>query len=226
MGDLSNDIRDKFINKGADIVRFVDVSKITKEKTLGFDTAILFCMALSKQFILGTYKNLPMESEEFLEKEKQVEDLADWLSEYLKQKGYDAHSQSEKHNTECGYIEQAYISPDIQQGISILPQKAIARIAGLGFIGKNNLLVTEDYGCGLSMCSVLTNAPVATENKPEVKSKCGDCNICVKSCVGKALKGNEWSLEGGREAIIDVSKCCCPLKCMMVCPWTLKYAGG
>ncbi len=102
-----------------------------------------------------------------------------------------------------------------------MPQKAIARLTGLGFIGKNNLLVSEQYGCAVCLCSVLTNAPVVADDLPIIEPKCGDCRECVDNCPGKALTGNEWTLDGGREALIDVSKCICPLRCMVVCPWTL-----
>ena len=110
-------------------------------------------------------------------------------------------------------------------GLSILPQKTIARIAGFGFIGKNNLLITKEYDCALCMCSVLTDAPVVTERHPIIPPQCGSCGECVKSCTGKAIRGNEWTIDGGRESVVDVSKCCCPLKCVIVCPWTVKYAS-
>ena len=221
---MNDELQTILYNKGADIVRFVDISGLPEQQTLGFNKAIIFCMALSKKFVLNMYNNLPVENDEFIEKEQKVEELADWLSEYIKKKGYDAHSQSERSNAKKGYIEKKYINPDLEQGISILPQKTIARLAGIGFIGKNNLLVTEEYGCAFSMCSVLTNAPISKESASLVSPKCGNCDVCVQICPGKAILGNQWTEIGGRESLIDVSKCFCALKCMMACPWTLKYA--
>jgi len=222
---MNDEIERELLERGANIVRFVDISGFPEKQTLGFDKAILFCMTLSKKYILDMLNNMPVdENDEFLIKEQKVEGLADWLAGYIKQKGYYAHSQSEKNNTESGYIECAYIDPDLKQGISILPQKSIAHIAGLGFIGKNNLLVSKKYGCAFCMCSVLTDAPVLTTNHPLISSKCGSYEACVKICPANAIHGNEWTLDGGRESLVDVSKCCCGLKCMTICPWTLQYA--
>jgi len=74
------------------------------------------------------------------------------------------------------------------------------------------------------MCAVLTDAPIFTENAHIIESKCGSCETCAANCPANALLGNEWTISGGREAVVDVSKCCCALKCMVFCPWTLKYA--
>jgi len=227
--NVNNEILVELKERGADIIRFVGLADMPKERTLGLDKAILFCTALSMEYIQKTLRNdfqIDYDNDEYLRKEEQIENLADWLSYYLREKGYNAHSQSAKNNKKCGYIESAYIDPDVQEGISILPQKSIARIAGLGFIGKNNLFITKEYGCAFVMCSVLTDAPLITENHSIVQSSCGACDACVNACPANALLGNEWTINGGRENVVDVSKCCCPLRCMFSCPWTLKYANA
>ena len=223
---MNEEIERELLKRGAGIVRFVDISGFDHDMTLGYSRAILFCLVLSKDYLVGLQNGQPMDydNDEYLTKERNVEDLADWLAEFVQQKGYNAHSQSEKSNMEHGYIERAYIDPELQQGISILPQKSIARVAGLGFIGKNNLLITKDYGCALCLCSVLSDAPVVTENHPLIQSECGGCTVCVENCPGAALHGNEWTISGGRESLVDVAKCCCALQCMIVCPWTVEYA--
>ncbi|MCL2499764.1 MAG: epoxyqueuosine reductase [Defluviitaleaceae bacterium] len=224
---MNEKIRSELVKRGADIVKFVDITTFPKTQTMGLDKAIIFCMALSKKYIIDVIQNgiPPVEKDEYLLKEHNVEALADWLADYIRQKGYNAHSQSEKSNAENGYIERAYINPNLTQGVSILPQKSIARIAGMGFIGKNNLFITKEYGCAFCMCSVLTNMPVTTENRPVIILQCGTCDECVKNCPTKAIHGNTWDIGGGRESLVDVSKCCCALKCMIACPWTLKYAN-
>ena len=220
---MNNEIIRELKERGVDIIRFVDLSSFPKKQTLGFSKAILFCMILSKDYIKKTFRDdfqLDYENDEYLIKEEKIEDLADWLAGFIEDRGFRAHSQSERNNVKCGYIDL-----ELQQGISILPQKSIARIAGLGFIGKNNLLVTKDYGCAFVMCSVLTDAPVTTENHPVIQSYCGTCDACIKACPANALLGSEWSSSNGRENIVDVYKCNCPLRCMFFCPWTLKYAN-
>jgi epoxyqueuosine reductase QueG len=224
---MNDEIKKSLFERGVDVIRFVDISCFPKEQTLGFEKAIIFCMVLSKKYIIDIRygKEIDYDNDEYLTKELKVEKLADWLADYIRQKGFKALSQSEESNLKNGYVEQAYIEPELKQGISFLPLKAIARLAGLGFIGKSNLLVTEEYGSAFTMCAVLTNAPIAIENFPIVESKCGSCEACVINCPANALSGNEWTISGGRESLVDVSKCCCALKCMVFCPWTLKYAS-
>ena len=226
---MNNELKQALLEQGVNIIRFVDISNFPKEQTLGFERAIIFCMALSKEYVINIRngKEIDYDNDEYLAKELKIEKLADWLADYIQQKGFKALSQSEESNLKNGYVEQAYIDPELKQGISFLPLKAIARIGGLGFIGKSNLLVTEEYGSAFVMCAVLTDAPVLTENSPRiVESKCGSCEACVTNCSANALLGNEWTISGGRESVFDVAKCCCALKCMVFCPWTLKYAAS
>jgi len=223
---MNDEIKKVLFDNGADIVQFVDISSFPKEQTLDFEKAIVFCTALSKEYVIDIWngKEIDYDNDEYLTKELNIEKLADWLADYIRQKGFQALSQSEESNIKNGYIEQAYIDPELRQGISFLPLKAIARVGGLGFIGKSNLLVTEEYGSAITMCAVLTDAPILTENAIVIESKCGSCEACVANCPANALRGNEWTISGGRESVVDVSKCCCALKCMVFCPWTLKYA--
>lgn len=204
--------------KGVDIIRFVDISELSSEQTQGFTKAIVFSLVLSKKFITDIYNNINVEQDEYLEKDKKVNEIAEWLAAYIQKKGYNAYAQSENNNLHNGNYDKITKT-------SSLPHKTIARLAGLGFIGKNNLLVTEDYGCAFCMCTVLTDAPILVEKYPLIPSNCGSCDICKGICPSKAIHGNEWTRSGGRESLIDVFKCSCPLKCMVNCPWTLKYAG-
>lgn len=215
---MDNDLKSIMYEKGADIVRYVDISELPLEQTQGFTKAIIFCLGLSKRFITDTFNNIQMAHDEYLEKDQKVNELAEWLAIYIQQRGYRAYAQSESNNLQNGKYDEKTRTSD-------LPHKTIARLAGLGFIGKNNLLVTEEYGCGFCMCTVLTDAPILVEKYPLISSKCGSCHICKRICPTKAIHGNEWSQSGGREDLIDVFKCSCPLKCMVNCPWTLKYAG-
>ncbi len=208
--------------KGVDILRFVDLSILPEKDRFGFDKAVLIGFALSKAFILDVYRNRPVE-DEYLKKESDIEKMADWLADELNQRGYRAHSQSEKSIVKCKIAEPMYLDLATKRGFSVLPQKTVARLGGLGFIGKNNLLITEKYGCALVLCSVLTDAPITADHALPVPQGCGMCNRCVEVCETKALSGKEW--RGERcEVLIDVERCCCALKCMVACPYTLHYA--
>jgi len=214
---MDKELKNILFEKGIDIVRFVDISELSTNQTQGFNKAIIFFLKLSRQFIKDVNNNAPLTNDEFLDKERKVDELAEWLAIYIQQKGYNAYAQSEKNNLQNGNF-------DTRTQSSILPNKTIALLGGLGFIGKNNLLITQKYGCAFCMCAVLTDAPIHSKKYLPITSKCGNCNICKEICLAKAIRGNEWTQNGGRESLVDISKCCCALKCMIACPWTLKYA--
>lgn len=214
---MNSEITKELHERGADIVRFVDISELPDVQTQGFSKAIVVSMVLSRKFINDKLSDEPTEHDEFVHKEHETDELADWLAEHLKRKGYNAYSQSEKSNEKSGHY-------DTYTRSSTLPHKTVAVIGGMGFIGKNNLLVTKDYGCALCMCTVLTDAPVIVEKYQIILPECGECDICRGICPSNAIKGHEWKRDMKREDIIDVFKCTCPLKCMVHCPWTIKYA--
>ena len=214
---MNNEIERLLIEKGMNIVRFVDISGLSVEQTQGFTKAILFCSALSKDYILDKRNNKKTEHEDFVEKENKTDALADWLAEYLRAKGYRAYSQSEKSHADNGNYDPATLT-------SILPHKTIALLSGIGYIGKNNLLITKQYGCAFSMCTVLTDVPIKTDKISFVPSTCNGCDICKQVCLDGAILGKEWSKETSREGVLDVHKCKCELKCVVNCPQTLKYA--
>ena len=76
---------------------------------------------------------------------------------------------------------------------SRFPEKAMAAAAGLGFIGKNTLLITPEYGSSILISGVIL--PWMPEGGKEpaeqrVKRKsCGTCRLCLEACPGKALDG-------------------------------------
>jgi epoxyqueuosine reductase len=63
--------------------------------------------------------------------------------------------------------------------------RLVGEAAGLGWRGRNNLLVNEKYGSQIRLVTVLTNLPLAL-NKP-VEQNCGSCHRCVNLCPAGAL---------------------------------------
>ncbi len=67
-----------------------------------------------------------------------------------------------------------------------LSHKEVGRLAGLGFIGRNNLLVNPELGARFRFVTVLTDASL-TVDKP-VKEDCGRCKACIDVCPVSAIK--------------------------------------
>lgn len=74
--------------------------------------------------------------------------------------------------------------------------------AGLGFIGRNNLLVAPRFGAGIRLVSILTQAPL--EPDTPVGGECHTCRACVVACPAQAIgaAAADWN----REACIAVLK--------------------
>ena len=64
--------------------------------------------------------------------------------------------------------------------------KAIARLAGLGWIGRNNLLVSPQFGSRIRLVTVLTDAPLRPAGSP-LPFSCGACVRCLAHCPAAAI---------------------------------------
>lgn len=67
-----------------------------------------------------------------------------------------------------------------------LSHKEVAQQAGLGWIGRNNLLVNPDFGSRIRLVTVLTDFPLLCD-KP-IEDECGDCRDCLGVCPVGAIK--------------------------------------
>lgn len=70
-----------------------------------------------------------------------------------------------------------------------LPERYIAYQAGVGFTGKNNMIITEKYGSYVFLGEIITNLEL--EPDAPIKSKCGKCDLCEKACPSQCLKGRD-----------------------------------
>lgn len=89
---------------------------------------------------------------------------------------------------------------------AIFSHKLSAHLAGLGWIGKNSLLITPDMGPRARWATVLTDAPLEATG-PSLGEGCGDCRKCVDICPVKALTGQPFRAGEPRDVRIDASKC-------------------
>lgn len=74
-----------------------------------------------------------------------------------------------------------------------LSHKKIGYLAGLGWLGRNNLLVNKDLGSQFRLVSILTDMPLVID-KPK-NHDCGKCKLCIEICPVGAIKENSENFE-------------------------------
>lgn len=66
-----------------------------------------------------------------------------------------------------------------------LLERAFAQRAGLGFIGKNTMLITKGLGSWVFLANVVTTLDVPPD-APDDRS-CGECRLCIDACPTQAI---------------------------------------
>ncbi len=114
---------------------------------------------------------------------------------------------------------------------AVFSHKLAAHLAGLGWIGKNCLLITPEVGPRVRWATVLIDAPLEATGQP-VEQRCGTCTQCEEICPINALVGQPFHKSEPREARFDAHRCdryfdqmrkdgnvaVCGL-CLYVCPY-------
>lgn len=224
--NISNEIREKLISQGASIVGFADLSIIPEQNRREFKYGIIIGVALNPM-IVSLIKNEPIQ--EYYDECERVDELLNILNEYvseiLKGYGYEALAKT-----------QSVVKIDNNKRTE-LPHKTIATRAGIGWIGKGALLVTEEFGSAIRISSALTNAELEVGNPIDI-CKCGSCTECKNSCPGNVIDGKSWKVKLDRDEFFNAVECkniivkkgkmrgqdrfTCGI-CIASCPWTQQY---
>ncbi len=224
---LPSQIKKAALGEGASLVGFADLTQIPANARCSLRFAVSIAVALDAAVIAEIGKG---PTQNYYSEYKRVNMLLSELGQYtaalLRDCGYQAVSCAP---TNVGIDPKTDSTP--------LPHKTVATKAGLGWIGKCALLVTQGYGSAIRLTTVLTDARLET-GAPIVGSQCGDCEICVISCPGKAPSGRNWEASLHRDLFFNASAChktaedlaanagiqgtICGI-CISVCPWTVEY---
>ncbi len=115
--------------------------------------------------------------------------------------------------------------------------KAWAVKCGLGWLGKNSLVINKNYGSWFFIANIFTNIEI--EHSTNVTDHCGSCTACIDACPTNAIT---------EEYVVDSNKCISYLTienkgeipgefkdkfagflfgcdiCQDVCPWNKKFS--
>lgn len=221
---LTEKLKKILYEHGAGLVGIGDMSNVPG---CDFKTGVAVAVPLPGKIVMDL-KNAPTVEYYHLyySLNKKLNEIVTAGEDFLRSRGFEAYAQT---------TDRVEVSEDNR---SRLPHKTVAARAGLGWIGKNNLLVTPEYGSAVRISSLLTNAPLVCE-EAVTESRCGACSLCVKNCPAQALAGTLWQAGMPREELVDVEKCykkqveimsektgietdLCG-KCFAVCAYTQRY---
>jgi len=172
MTNLKNEIQSLVASMGACHAGFANLQRALDESPASFEesgplpTGISICVHED----VALLDNLPQTDFEYRADHYNSKiDLAlrigDCVAEVLRANGFKAHRLSHP-----------------PKGKPTGLYKLVARFAGLGWIGKNRLLLTPEHGCHIALAAVLTDAPLPTHDGPLMENRCGDCEKCIDVC--------------------------------------------
>jgi len=98
------------------------------------------------------------------------------------------------------------VNDAVESYSGIFPHKTAAIRAGLGWIGKNGLFISNDFGPRVRLGTILTDMILPEVSKQEA-IKCGSCRKCVESCPAGALTGEVWVEGCNRSSVVDAKAC-------------------
>lgn len=107
---------------------------------------------------------------------KRLKKLEDYIKELSKTEGKEAETRS--------YVDTGPIL-----------ERAMARQAGLGFIGKNTCLITKEFGSWVFLSEIITTLELefnfVTSDETDCPAPpfaiCGSCHLCIDACPTKAI---------------------------------------
>jgi len=214
---IAQKIQQIFANYPEVLYNYTDISYSPLSKD--YQSALVFAVPYEEQITLDNYTEEGFE-DSILNARRKLEGIIRELEGALAEETikYDIPPVAQRNEEELK---------------AVFSFKYAAVNAGLGWIGKNDVLITEKYGPRVRLSAVLIDAPFAYGSRI-AESRCPeDCTECIDICPHKALTGKAWNIDRLRSDLIDYHLCnrkrsayiekhgrknSCGL-CMVVCPF-------
>ena len=93
-----------------------------------------------------------------------------------------------------------------RQASASFPHKTAATQAGLGWIGKTALFVSNEFGPAVRLTTVFTDLSLPA-GTPILEGRCGDCRACVDACPADCGRDVRWRAGMPRSRLFDAGAC-------------------
>lgn len=160
-----------------------------------------------------------------------------WGEDYHRTLGVKLHALAQWLHTRCGGRGAWYVDT------GALQERDLGERAGLGFVGKNSMLINTELGSGFFLGELLTTLPLPPHQPPaKGRGSCGRCQKCIVACPTSAIV---------EDRVVDARRCISYLTielkgaipeelrplmqnkvygcdiCQQVCPWNkFAWEGG
>lgn len=149
-------------------------------------------------------------------------------------------SRIQDYLLESGHLDSSTLETKISLDIHPVLERDLAHRSGVGWFGKNSMLINREKGSFVMLGSLLFNQKLDLPSSEPELDHCGNCTACIEACptdaldpVSRTLKADKcistWTIElfkdadpipghleksGGEIFGCDI--------CQDVCPWNTK----
>ena len=183
------ELKDLALSSGATLFGVADVTELKgdfliepKEILDGMDGAVSIGYRLSDK-VIESIDNEPtlLYSFHYKRVNAHLDDISLRIANYIQKKGFQS----------LPVPASQVIDWEKQRGH--LSHRKIAYQAGLGWIGRNTLLINPQFGARVRYATVLTDMPLQID-KP-INEDCGDCRACMDICPAGAVKNEKENFD-------------------------------
>jgi epoxyqueuosine reductase QueG len=202
VNDWGNLIRTCLPQKDDYVVGFADMRGLLAPEYAGFSSALVLGRRLKKD-ILDALDNGPTPDylAHYHQVNRELSDVLAGISAGLTRRGI-RHCSLEPTQKDADLDE--HYQKTLRLSFS---HKMAATRAGLGWIGKTDLLVSYAFGPRLRLASLLLDYPDLATGTPVAVSECGECDLCVQACPAQAASGQAWQAGLDRDEFFNAFRC-------------------
>ncbi|NLI74490.1 MAG: epoxyqueuosine reductase [Euryarchaeota archaeon] len=199
--EIRNIVEEAAAEAGIALVGYTDLKSLDNllvgdPTTLEFQSAISLAVEIPEDAVKSAMSSPSISLREaYKQNNKCLKQASEAIISKLEEKGFRAR------------IVDPAQRVDAEKLLGPISHKAIAFKAGIGWIGKSGLLVTEKFGPRVRMGTILTDVSMSGPSDL-LSNQCGNCRECIDNCPTRSLKDMSFQDKpSSRDDVIDWAKC-------------------